>query len=527
MRRPLVLWIGEAPTDGIANEFRNRALELTSLSSHAEAIAYAETDSGQHLLSVRAAVLQLLSQDPNQPDSQLIKLTRTLLDAGAHVYVLTPDNESSFRETQRHLNQLMSIRSVVQSECPQGIDALGRLEIRGISQMPPIDDAGAESKGNTQPSLAEHIRRRKVLRPVGKDVDIRGDIDKAEDEQSSRALLKRAFSDAATLQLTHLPGGATADAFEVGVTAIETGVASRHIPYFAKIGAIEDIARELQNYELWVTTYVPSHMRPVFDSGRHCFGSTKACLVGSFVGNSESLKDVAARHQSGAVIHELFEDVLVGWRAQGQLRKNISVCGDLVVALSETTREARLETAKVQASIVRSGEQIESPEILLRQLKSYRANAVCGITHGDLHTNNIRVYRGRPIIIDFGSISHGAPLVLDPARLEVSVVFDALGEEEPARGWIRCVEDLYLGRSAGPIPARFGETYGPLWSAVRSIRLAAISSLDDPRNYACALAGQLLWWSARRVCTQAEIYRRPFAYRIANHLIGSLGGESN
>jgi len=58
---------------------------------------------------------------------------------------------------------------------------------------------------------------------------------------------------------------------------------------------------------------------------------------------------------------------------------------------------------------------------MLRALPPFRYRF--GMTHGDLHGNNVRVSGRDAILIDFASVAEG-PLTVDPAALDVSLMMD-------------------------------------------------------------------------------------------------------
>jgi hypothetical protein len=97
--------------------------------------------------------------------------------------------------------------------------------------------------------------------------------------------------------------------------------------------------------------------------------------------------------------------------------------------------------------------------------------ALEGPIHGDLHAGNVMVRSRDAIVIDFGSMGSG-PLSVDPAILEVSLVFGTDNRDKPELfdAWKSFVDDIY--REPTQPPPLTGVHYNYEWLAkgIRELR---------------------------------------------------------
>jgi hypothetical protein len=144
-------------------------------------------------------------------------------------------------------------------------------------------------------------------------------------------VLRRAFSDCATIDVTFLRGGKSgATVLSVAAEFPGADAGPYPLPYFAKIDKRDRIETECRSYERFVSRYVPFSQRPNFEPSRHVLSSSMGILVGDFVENSVELAAVIRPTGARGVIHSLFDDALRGWRRQayypGNYRSTRRVC---------------------------------------------------------------------------------------------------------------------------------------------------------------------------------------------------------
>ncbi|WP_245313181.1 phosphotransferase [Bradyrhizobium macuxiense] len=144
-----------------------------------------------------------------------------------------------------------------------------------------------------------------------------------------------------------------------------------------------------------------------------------------------------------------------------------------------------------------------------------------GLTHGDLHGQNVRVAGNEAILIDFASIADG-PLTVDPAALDVSLMIDTQiikGED-----WIKVADEAYRMESlmAPAIPPRPEDPSANLLDAIQYARQMAFSIQLTPYEYPCVIALQLLRKASYAGPDGEQERRRQFAYRLADRLIKDI-----
>jgi len=152
--------------------------------------------------------------------------------------------------------------------------------------------------------------------------------------------------------------------------------------------------------------------------------------------------------------------------------------------------------------------------------------------HGDLHARNVRVHKQNAILIDFYATDVG-PLAMDPASLEISIVFDGFAHENPSSGgagavrfspaadWRIFVDRLYDVNllKVPPPPASRPAPREWLWNVVRQIRLMALASTCHEDEYRTAVALQLLRHACHNSRDDGDEIRRAYAYVVADRLL--------
>jgi hypothetical protein len=157
---------------------------------------------------------------------------------------------------------------------------------------------------------------------------------------------------------------------------------------------------------------------------------------------------------------------------------------------------------------------------------TYRAATV----HGDLHVGNLFVACNSTdvILIDYGNVNAAAPLVADPACLEVSLSFPSLTWDTPdalsplsqaEEGWLRSAYRYPLSQ---PVEVRLGKDEW-ICSAIRAVRSAAQQHEPDPIPYAIAVASYLIRYASFE--DHAALQARALAYELACGLFGGVERE--
>jgi hypothetical protein len=282
------------------------------------------------------------------------------------------------------------------------------------------------------------------------------------------------------------------------------------------------IKEELEKYERYVSHYIPFNLRPQIDLDRCLSGHKRGILVGKFVTRSESLLEALRRGVGVQPIHSLFEDTLAGWRLQAYegpfkgVQKGTFESEMPYFFRPEQIPKERLELAK-KFGASRSPEDVKAALATLPEIE-YRRSPM----HGDLHCGNVRVRGIDSILIDFQLVRHG-PLVVDPACLEVSLLFTAAGDKND--GWKDLVDNLYEpGHLQSPPPPASGPSSREwLWAAVRQLRMIALSCQTSPNEYLTALIYCLLRRSRFDEDERFEQERAAYAYVLAEQLLERLG----
>lgn len=139
----------------------------------------------------------------------------------------------------------------------------------------------------------------------------------------------------------------------------------------------------------------------------------------------------------------------------------------------------------------------------------------------------VRANSSDVIMIDYGSVASEAPLVLDPACLEVSLAFPPghpaalLYAGTPAEQWLRALYRYPLRIAGVPGTVR-PPVHGGEWltDAVRAIRMQAFALEPDPDVYAMVVGTYLLRYAS--FGDQASIADRALAYQCGCQLVGSV-----
>lgn len=353
-------------------------------------------------------------------------------------------------------------------------------------------------------------------------------------------MLRRAFHDCKSVLIKNLKRARTeAEVKELGpaaevacVHAVFTNADAgpRPLPFIAKLDKVHHIEKEIDCYRNYVTNYIPFNLRPNLEPSRCLCGAEYGFLVGDFVDHSESLWTAAHRRLAHAAIYSLFDNTLGGWRLQAYEGPLAGIQSkDFLAEL-----KGYFDPARIPPAIVAKAKELgakQQPDELLKLVQAFGpVPQLTAPMHGDLHADNVCVRGVDAIIIDFQKTRRG-PLVADPACLEVSLVFN-FANEDNNNGWVEIVDRLYQFEHLvhAPPPAREPTKREWLWTAVRQIRMIALSGQAFWYEYPIALALCLLRRArlgrARPdVNPDDDALRAGYAYVVAERIITKLYEE--
>jgi hypothetical protein len=478
--RRKVLWLGSPPDAAVAAEFEKRQLILDRCND--------STVASEFRVST-AMVLRFDEADPKLFTSRLNSVVVPAFNHGLHITAWA-DNDGAFLA----MNELLK-----NGPCSAEI----------IKKVKPAPHEVTELIARHDPGAGEA------------DVEITGE--RVPDE--TRLLLRRAFSDCVSLKICSLSGGRSANVFSVHAHFRDSRVGPRPLPFFAKVDKRNKILHEWHNYQNIVGHFIPFHSRPNLEPNRCLVGALQGILVGNFVEQSESLWEVAKRGSAQPVIYSLFDEALRGWRLQAYVQDESFVFRTKMLDFSPfrlDPNDNRLISRAGDAT--RFGSVRSWPQIIELLRKNEKLRHRVAPSHGDLHVNNVRARHGEAILIDFNSTQYSAPLVADPASLEVSVVFEVDPNDQDNEGWLATVKRLYepeyLYRA--PPPPDEPSTHEWMWACVRQIRLIALESQTSDTEYQFALILYLLRRASFADESAPDKFRRDFAYYLANQLVESL-----
>jgi hypothetical protein len=345
-------------------------------------------------------------------------------------------------------------------------------------------------------------------------VDLKGCTQCSEEDL---ILLRRAFNDCSEVEFRRLDGGGPT-VFQAFAKLRNSAAGPYPLPFFVKLDGYARSQRELENYKLCTTHFIPFYARPNLDHGRCLAGADRGLIVGNFVENSDSLAELVTRGTAQMAINSLFEDALRGWRTQAYLSQSGVVEASLAPrGAIRTWDERQRRRARDYAAEAREfGATLSAAEIagLLDSLPALRhRQALC---HGDLHGENVRVRAGQAILIDFLAVAPG-PLVMDPAALETSLVLKFAADPDV---WRALVSDLYTLENLQSLPQPRAPTapVNELWNSVRQVRRFGLADQLSANEYATAVAIQLLRHGLRKRDASEQPLRRPMLVLLAETL---------
>jgi hypothetical protein len=326
------------------------------------------------------------------------------------------------------------------------------------------------------------------------------DIDKPEDCEISvtdELLLRRAFSDAVKIRLEPLVGGKTADVFRVHAQFWRNSVIVQPLPFFAKLGQLSKINRELNNYRDYADFYVPFHLRPNIDHNRTVRGARRGCFVGNFVEFAQPLWVAVEEGNFSAPLNSLFDMTLHGWWAQSFSDQRGPVTGRAVAG--ELGKDI-FDNREVCEEHLKRAEELglsRLPIQIYEQLCDRRGDESFyrAPFHGDLHPGNIYVRNADAILIDLGSAREG-PISGDPACLEVALAMDVrLSDlDTDQKEWTKDVDRLFAPDNflGAQLPIEADAPWKHRVNAIRKVRILAQAARTCESGYQSAVAMYLL-----------------------------------
>lgn len=343
-------------------------------------------------------------------------------------------------------------------------------------------------------------------------------------------LLQRAFHDLDRISLQPIDGGKSGASVWMVEPDPEDGSA-RTLPFVAKLHTREKMGRERSNY-LLVRNAVPQYLHAPLDEQRCVEGDTLALAVYDLVSRARPFRSALLDVGPGVLVASLFEHTLGPW-----LSRTSAVTAPLAAQFDQggvvpvlRWSEALRELAEVAQETIPGLPDVDALRAQLAHLpcSPFRTTTV----HGDLHAGNLLV-RGNTsevVLIDFGSVQSTAPLVSDPACLEVSLTFAGrtvpdsswpeTGSPKVDAKWLRSVYKYPLEPSAVQVTSGAGAWLG---QSVRAIRSQARQHEPEPTAYAVAVAAYLIRYASYD--DHGTLADRALAYELACGLIEAVESE--
>jgi hypothetical protein len=346
---------------------------------------------------------------------------------------------------------------------------------------------------------------------------LQGDVPEA---PAAQLLLRRAFHDLTSVSLELLSGGKSgASVWRACPSSADLG--HRSLPFVVKVHTREKMHAERSNYSI-VRNAVESHLyAPLYED--RCVSGDALSLVAYDVVERAIPFRASLPSAPEVLITSLFAQTLRGFRARATECQRPLVSEFEQGRLKALNWSAALEEAAEQARITTPS----APSVAgLRSLATTLPPMafVSATVHGDLHGGNLFVRANSPdvLMIDYGSVLNDAPVVADPACLEVSLSFpavvdstsDPLGLGHPSEEWLRAIYRYPLDPPG--VPSLSGSN-GWLPQAIRTIRLQARADDPRPTAYAVAIASYLLRFASHD--DSAPLAQRALAYELAASLI--------
>jgi len=328
----------------------------------------------------------------------------------------------------------------------------------------------------------------------------------------SNLLVRRAFGDFAEVRLELIRGGLS------GATVLRVYPVGSRRCFIAKVQDLQK-SREERSNALLLRESLPfrRHAPPLLD--RCAEGECLGVMVYDFVEGATAFL-AAVRGRPVVLVTSLFEETLVDCRAAG-----VRVSRPLGTVLDQAPPRVLRWTDALKAAAVRAsttmGDSTTDDDLRASLLGLPATEYMEGPVHGDLQWANLFVAgsASEVILIDCARASSRAPLVIDPACLEVALTFPVNhGILEPVQwptgsertAWLRQSYTFPLGHPNLPdLPGGAGW----LSLAIRAIRERALGAEPNPVAYSVAVAAHLLRFASYD--GNADLDERALAFSLA------------
>jgi hypothetical protein len=325
-------------------------------------------------------------------------------------------------------------------------------------------------------------------------------------------LLRRSFSDFKTIEVSRLSGGAS------GATVYS--VTPREQPrmlFLARIDTTDRIAAEADQYFKYVHATVGFNNRPNVNAARTVYTPGLSILVEDFLERARPIHDVLPNSTPAVLISSVFEGALRNWRRDFK-SKTLKFSRDVI----HIEKILKRRTPTFFSAAEYANKKMKSPfdgEALLTACDQIEpVYCMCNRIHGDLHAGNIYVGTGSSdaILIDFKTDE--GPRVLDPACLEVDIVFK--WSKAISRALALKLYQAPLGLPA--IMSTIKSKHVWLLDTIRAIRMFGLSD-SDRRAYSFAVSCYLIRYASFEDNGTAR--SRAVAACTASHIIKRLLDE--
>ena len=486
--RSSVLWLGGPPPRKLQGECLRRGMELVPVSA---------MEISQAAPWARVFLLQVPSADPTFEEWGA-RVAAEALTHGLRVLLVADWAETD--EPTAHDLEVVS----------PYFEAAKRFKaLEGFS-----DPRRVEAMYQSWGEIAEVIARYDPGPSANSDLRIHGAGFDESDE--SLVLLRRACHDLSGIAVGPLAGGRSGASVWL-VAPGRDDLLRRALPFVVKVQPREKMVLEQSNYMIVSNAIAPRLHAPLCEE-RCVEGYRLGLIVYDLVDRANALIDELP-HRPGQLIASLFEHTLEGFLCAARPTHGLLAAvfdeGRLGVLRWSGALQEAAAVARTGCPTVLSVEETRARLLTLPAMEFMIATI-----HGDLHPGNLFVPAGSSevLLIDYGSVRTGAPLVSDPACLEVGLSFPSRRSSAEARSvevdpdWLRQAYQYPLSPPGRPMgsPAWIGTALSAVRDQVRRLE-------PNPLAYATAVLCRLLRFASYD--DHAPLGERALAYELASGLL--------